>query len=247
MSDGASSITTAIAQVFPDALQLTCWFHMQKQVKVQMPKKGVPKDRRKKVHEDVSALQLAPTLTVFHSAAKKLCNILRQHMLIKSFISLCHRMLTDWSWREVEGREFQTCPPSAKLGTEVRAYHHLQESENESFLCNQIVRGTYIARGSLAGEMRFSRWSRRFTRPNFKSFSEYVVWSRAYYMVDRREDGSLLCSCPVGLKQYVCEHSVAISVAKFRAEFNPLAKSLPLGFKRGRSRPKKVGSALSLV
>ena len=150
-------------------------------------------------------------------------------MLIKSFLSLCQRMLTDWSRREVEGREFQTSPPASKLETEIRAYHHLQESRNEAFIRNQIVRGTYFARGSFADEMRFSRWSRRFTSPKFKSFSEYIVWSRAYYTIYRRRDGSLLCSCPIGLKQYVCKHSVAISVAKNCAEFNPLAKSLPLG------------------
>uniref|UniRef100_A0A914WS92 MULE transposase domain-containing protein n=1 Tax=Plectus sambesii TaxID=2011161 RepID=A0A914WS92_9BILA len=72
MSDGDPSITRAVSKVFPTALRLTCFFHMKKQVKMQMTNKGVPKERRSKILKEISLLQLAHTVPVFLSAAKKL-------------------------------------------------------------------------------------------------------------------------------------------------------------------------------
>uniref|UniRef100_A0A914WHL2 MULE transposase domain-containing protein n=1 Tax=Plectus sambesii TaxID=2011161 RepID=A0A914WHL2_9BILA len=72
MSDGDPSITRAVSKVFSTALCLTCFFHMKKQVKVQMMNKGVPKERRSKILKEISLLQLSPTVPVFLLAAKKL-------------------------------------------------------------------------------------------------------------------------------------------------------------------------------
>uniref|UniRef100_A0A914W3D6 MULE transposase domain-containing protein n=1 Tax=Plectus sambesii TaxID=2011161 RepID=A0A914W3D6_9BILA len=166
MSDGDSSITGAIAEVFPGTMRFTCYFHMHKQVKVQMSKKGVPKERRRKVLDEIAALQLSPKSLIYQAAAKKLLKrwkeeglkkfvryfrriwmvgplhnwfkgalpgsastnngleslhgrikthyTLRRRMLIKSFIALCSRMLTDWSRQEVEDRQFESSPPRPK-------------------------------------------------------------------------------------------------------------------------------------
>jgi hypothetical protein len=84
MSDGATSITAAAGTVFPDAQRLTCYFHMQKQLKTQMPKKGVPKDRRRKVLEEIRVLQLSQSRSIFMIAAKRLLKRWR-HEDLRSF------------------------------------------------------------------------------------------------------------------------------------------------------------------
>jgi hypothetical protein len=169
-------------------------------------------------------------------------------MQIKSFAKMCNRMLTDWSRREVdEMKDFKSIPASPKLNTEVSAYHYLRKPENKDFIQKQIVYGSYVVRGAMSADMRFSKWSRRLSHPSkFKSFAEFFVWSRAFYTVEKYPDGFLKCSCPIGSKKYVCKHSVAVDIVKNKFQLNPLAKSLPIGYKRGRGRPKKVGLALSL-
>jgi hypothetical protein len=169
-------------------------------------------------------------------------------MLIKSFVKLCQRMLSDWSQKEVdEGRKFESTPASPNLNTEVAAFHYLQKEENKEFISKQIVRDSYFVRGSMASNMQFSKWSRRYSHPSkLKSFAEFTVWSRAFYTVEKSTNGYFQCSCPMGMKKYVCKHTVAVNVLKNRYELKPLAKSLPFGFKRGRGRPKTVGPALSI-
>uniref|UniRef100_A0A914WL60 MULE transposase domain-containing protein n=1 Tax=Plectus sambesii TaxID=2011161 RepID=A0A914WL60_9BILA len=102
----------------------------------------------------------------------------RRCMTIRSFLSLCRRMLSDWSKREIEECQFQPSPPSPTLATEVKAHHYLQDIANMNFIRRQFVRGSYFVRSRLAGEMRFSRWSRRFSHPSkFASFSDFTAWS----------------------------------------------------------------------
>lgn len=72
MSDGDASITAAVASSYPNARRLTCYYHCKKQLIKRMVGKGIPKDRRQTVLEDIANLQLAPSYAVFNAAARHL-------------------------------------------------------------------------------------------------------------------------------------------------------------------------------
>uniref|UniRef100_A0A914XHZ3 MULE transposase domain-containing protein n=1 Tax=Plectus sambesii TaxID=2011161 RepID=A0A914XHZ3_9BILA len=90
MSDDDPSITHAISEVFPTALHLTCFFHMKKQVKVQMTNKGVPKEQRSKILKEISLLNLSPTVPMFLSAVKKLVKQWRNKGIATQFSQFYH-------------------------------------------------------------------------------------------------------------------------------------------------------------
>ena len=54
----------------------------------------------------------------------------------------------------------------------------------------------------------------------------------------------LLCSCPVGLKNYTCKHSVGMAIRFFGKEIPIAPKTIPLGLKRSAGRPKKKKTTL---
>ena len=82
-------------------------------------------------------------------------------------------------------------------------------------------------------------------------FEEISTWEQYahriesfYVITDIDSNGeNLMCSCPVGLKNYSCKHTVGIAIRFFRKEIPLAAKTIPLGRKRSAGRPKKVGTA----
>ena len=66
-------------------------------------------------------------------------------------------------------------------------------------------------------------------------------------MVDIPDDDSWTngtCSCPVFLKQYVCKHLIGVAIRLKKAKPPAAAKSIPIGQKRRRGRPKLAKPAL---
>jgi hypothetical protein len=53
------------------------------------------------------------------------------------------------------------------------------------------------------------------------------------------------CSCPIGLKQYICKHIIGIMIKHNLVEVPENIKALPLNRKIGRGRPRiiKAGQA----
>ncbi len=62
--------------------------------------------------------------------------------------------------------------------------------------------------------------------------------------VESNDWESATCTCPVFLKEYICKHSVGLPVRLKLLTVPDTAKTIPIGQKRKRGRPKKSTSAL---
>ncbi|CAF4650268.1 unnamed protein product, partial [Didymodactylos carnosus] len=54
------------------------------------------------------------------------------------------------------------------------------------------------------------------------------------------------CSCPVGMKQYSCKHSVGLAILFNLHQVRDKTRIQPLGKRKTKGRPKKVSKALNL-
>ncbi len=52
------------------------------------------------------------------------------------------------------------------------------------------------------------------------------------------------CTCPVGIKKYMCKHIVAVLAIRNELSIPDMAKTVPIGAKRKRGRPAKAKKAL---
>ena len=55
---------------------------------------------------------------------------------------------------------------------------------------------------------------------------------------------ALWCTCPEGLKKFICKHSLAVGSLFGLIEFSDVARALPVGRKRKRGRPLLARPAL---
>ena len=67
VADMARAITAAVAEVFPGAVRRVCWFHLKRAVEERARKET--RDIREVVLNDLTNLQLSPSLELFHHAA----------------------------------------------------------------------------------------------------------------------------------------------------------------------------------
>ena len=77
------------------------------------------------------------------------------------------------------------------------------------------------------------------------TWDQYLHRIHNFHLItDANSNGvSLMCSCPIGLKNYTCKHSVGLAIRYFQKDIPLAAKTIPLGCKRAAGRPKKVGTA----
>ena len=60
------------------------------------------------------------------------------------------------------------------------------------------------------------------------------------YHVVNNHFGFWLCTCRVGLKHKICKHSLGIEILFHGREVSATAKSLKIGQRHGRGRPKRI-------
>lgn len=86
----------------------------------------------------------------------------------------------------------------------------------------------------------FTKWT------NFEHFKRSldIVHTKFVYPVTGDNWAHASCVCFDGLKKYLCEHIVGISLRLKVITAPPEAKSIPLGQRRKRGRPAKAKGAL---
>uniref|UniRef100_A0A914W9A6 SWIM-type domain-containing protein n=1 Tax=Plectus sambesii TaxID=2011161 RepID=A0A914W9A6_9BILA len=163
-----------------------------------------------------AALGLVSTnngLESLHGRIKRF-GTLRKRMPVGLFVKEVHRLMKEWS-QASESQPFLSVPPRT-LSLEVKAFHWSEDPTYMEFVAPQLGTGTYFMPGSCAGQMSYRRYGRCDSKPwRFKTFGQFVVWSKAYYRVFRNADGVLLCTCASSAKMYICKHSVAIECMKY--------------------------------
>ena len=61
------------------------------------------------------------------------------------------------------------------------------------------------------------------------------------------KNGTLSCSCPLGMKHNFCKHKVSLMIKLKMITAPENVMILTLGVKTKRGRPKKMGGALSYI
>ena len=86
-------------------------------------------------------------------------------------------------------------------------------------------------------ELAKDRILTRFDNSSFKNFDEMVETRSSCYIVEQRGN-NFFCDCPLGIKGKLCKHSVGLLYKTKVLDITPDVRSVPLGQKRPRGRPK---------
>lgn len=77
--------------------------------------------------------------------------------------------------------------------------------------------------------------------PDHKSFKEFKDVRTSCWLLEER-NGEYYCDCPVDMKGKLCQHSNGMAYLQGKLEVTSEVRSVPLGQKRKRGRPKKLPS-----
>ena len=86
-----------------------------------------------------------------------------------------------------------------------------------------------------------------FSQSNFGSWEHYRRLTTAAWILGYSSNPNgreMLCTCPVFVKKRLCKHSLGFQIMRGDVVAPIQAKTVPLGQKRKRGRPKKASSAL---
>ena len=84
-----------------------------------------------------------------------------------------------------------------------------------------------------------SIWLHLYKSGQWISFDKYVARKTSCWMVSPH--GS--CTCPVGLKQYRCKHSIGLAIMFNVYKIKDESRIIPLGKRKTPGRPKKIRTA----
>ena len=79
----------------------------------------------------------------------------------------------------------------------------------------------------------------RHTQQGFNAWTDYRFHRESVWLV-ARHSGGWLCSCPVGVKHGCCKHTLGMAIKCGDVVAPDEAKSVPLGHRRKRGRPRRV-------
>ena len=86
-----------------------------------------------------------------------------------------------------------------------------------------------------------SAWLSIYLARHWPTFDIFLIWLQSRWIVTPLES----CTCPVGLKQYSCKHSVGLAIKFNLYQGSDQTRIQPLGKRKGRGHPKKVKTALN--
>jgi hypothetical protein len=81
-------------------------------------------------------------------------------------------------------------------------------------------------------------------KPSVSSFEEYQAWRSSYWLVEER-DHDYFCDCPISMKGKLCKHTNGLYYREGKMEVTSQVRSVPIGQKRKRGRPKKLPNCLT--
>lgn len=79
---------------------------------------------------------------------------------------------------------------------------------------------------------------------SWADFEEYATCRRSVWKITIDENNQFFCNCPEFLKCYVCHHSMGMEIRLEVTNPPAQAKTIPIGQKRKRGRPKLSRPAL---
>ena len=120
-------------------------------------------------------------------------------------------------------------------------------SEDPQFLLGKVDNLWLVASSNLsstsslkeAGKKRFEERK----VPTVSTFDEYKRMRQSCYILEERE-GDLFCDCYLGMKGKLCKHGTGLLYRTGKLEVTSEVRSVKLGQKRKRGRPKKLRHCL---
>ncbi|CAF1586594.1 unnamed protein product [Didymodactylos carnosus] len=87
-----------------------------------------------------------------------------------------------------------------------------------------------------------STWLDLYRSRQWLTFNDFLIWQQSCWLVAPLKS----CSCPIGMKQYSCKHSVGLAILFNLYQVSDKTRIQPLGKRKTKGRPKKVSTALKL-
>ena len=75
-------------------------------------------------------------------------------------------------------------------------------------------------------------WLQIYEPQQWASFDEFVIWLKSCWLVSQLNS----CTCPNGLKYYICKHSIGLSMMLNQCEVNDKTRLQLLGKRRVKGR-----------
>ena len=121
-------------------------------------------------------------------------------------------------------------------------------SESEEFLLGKVdnlwsVDSSNDKSGRSLKERTKDRMENR-SIPSSSTFDEYISMRSGCWIVEESH-GDFFCDCPVGMKGKMCKHTVALMYKEGHLEQTSDVRSVPLGAKRRKGRPKQMPNCLA--
>ncbi|KAF0295052.1 hypothetical protein FJT64_007364 [Amphibalanus amphitrite] len=170
---------------------------------------------------------------------------LRERLPVGRFVVAAQSMIRDWS-RDLTGRRQFQDTPIADLAVMTKAHQYLQQEK----VVVQVGEDSFFVRSgeelTLSNEQVDAYV--QMVEGNPQSFDEFVDHRFSMWRVqdtgNRTEAMAMWCTCPEGLKKFVCKHSLAIGSLFGLIDFSDVARAMPVGRKRKRGRPTLARPAL---
>ncbi|CAF1257398.1 unnamed protein product, partial [Didymodactylos carnosus] len=130
------------------------------------------------------------------------------------------QMLTDWSEASISS-PFATAT-SISPDTELHAYKW-SVSINRSDILHWF--NTFYFVPSSTATITTSVWLDLYRSGQWASFDDFVAWQTSCWLVSPLTS----CTCPIGLKQYTCKHSVGLGIVFSMYQVTDKTRCEPLG------------------
>jgi hypothetical protein len=188
-------------------------------------------------------------LEATNNVIKKECTI-RERLPMGLFFEKSKEYVEGWSEsRNPATVNFTTfaVKPSITLRLETSAYNW---ARSNSFIRSSRDKGCYYIRTKESQKSfpisEVNEYERQRRQMQWRKFSTYAKWKSSFSKVTMAggEWEGAFCSCPNFQKNYVCHHILGLAVRQKLYEVRPEAKSIPIGEKRKRGRPKLAKKAL---
>ena len=167
---------------------------------------------------------------------------LRERLPVGQFLNTCDKMLREWSL-DTAGRRPYHVKPTITTRHYRDAWLYMQGEKTPMCLDDRCT--WFLPVGSKLGLTVDELNVYLRAMDACQDFTVYAEQRFAIWVVKAREDSrTATCNCPVGIKQQICKHTIAVSVWNGWIAIPDVAKHAVVGRKRKRGRPTATTPAL---